>query len=63
MNSEPTSDLSRMESDQSNREKPPLPLLNYSLSSVCPACETPVYRYACKVRCPRCGFVWDCSEL
>lgn len=40
-----------------------LPLPNYTLSSVCPACDTPTFRHACKVRCPRCGFVWDCSEL
>jgi hypothetical protein len=39
------------------------PLLNYSLSTVCPACTAPTYRLACKVRCPRCGFMWDCSEL
>lgn len=40
---------------------PPLP--NYTLSSVCPACTAPTIRRACKVRCERCGFVWDCSEL
>jgi uncharacterized Zn finger protein (UPF0148 family) len=40
-----------------------LPLTNYSLSTVCPSCNTPTYRHACKVRCPRCGFMWDCSEL
>ena len=40
-----------------------LPLLNYTLSTVCPACQSPTYRAACKVRCPRCGFMWDCSEL
>ena len=56
------------EQDQTNepvqrspRLTPPLP--NYTLSSVCPACNTPTYRHACKVRCPRCGFMWDCSEL
>ncbi len=43
---------------------PPLgPLLNYSLSTVCPACNAPTIRRACKVRCERCGFMWDCSEL
>ncbi len=42
---------------------PPMPLPNYTLSSVCPACNTPTIRRACKVRCPRCGFMWDCSEL
>ncbi|MBZ0284810.1 MAG: hypothetical protein K8L97_29000 [Anaerolineae bacterium] len=40
---------------------PPLP--NYTLSTVCPACNAPTVRRACKVRCERCGFVWDCSEL
>jgi hypothetical protein len=40
-----------------------LPLTNYSLSTVCPACNAPVIRRACKVRCERCGFMWDCSEL
>ncbi len=39
------------------------PLLNYTLSSVCPACSHPTIRRACKVRCERCGFMWDCSEL
>jgi hypothetical protein len=39
------------------------PLPNYSLSSVCPQCNAPTVRRACKVRCERCGFVWDCSEL
>jgi transposase len=43
------------------RPLPPLP--NYSLSSVCPACNAPTVRRACKVRCERCGFTWDCSEL
>jgi hypothetical protein len=40
---------------------PPLP--NYTLSSECPACSYPTVRRACKVRCERCGFMWDCSEL
>ncbi|NWF70066.1 MAG: hypothetical protein HXY40_13350 [Chloroflexi bacterium] len=40
---------------------PPLP--NYTLSEVCPACSAPTFRLACKVRCGRCGFVWDCSEV
>ncbi len=39
------------------------PLPSYTLSTVCPACDSPTYRLACKVRCPRCGFMWDCSEL
>lgn len=39
------------------------PLTNYSLSSVCPACARKTYKIACKVRCPGCGFMWDCSEL
>ncbi|NOG48920.1 MAG: hypothetical protein HND48_05260 [Chloroflexi bacterium] len=29
---------------------PPVP--NYTLAEVCPACDTAVYRHACKVRCP-----------
>ena len=41
----------------------PAPLPNYSLSSVCPACASETYRLACEVRCPNCGFMWDCSEL
>ncbi|MGQ9908750.1 MAG: hypothetical protein ACUVS2_07940 [Candidatus Flexifilum sp.] len=40
-----------------------LPLPNYTLSTVCPACAHPTIRRACKVRCERCGFMWDCSEL
>lgn len=43
--------------------RPLLPLSNYTLSSICPACAAPTFRLACKVRCPRCGFTWDCSEL
>ncbi len=39
------------------------PLPNYSLSTICPQCNAPTIRRACKVRCERCGFVWDCSEL
>lgn len=39
------------------------PLSNYTLSSVCPACQAETYKQACKVKCPRCGFMWDCSEL
>ncbi len=38
-------------------------LPNYTLSTVCPACGAPMVRRACKVRCDRCGFMWDCSEL
>jgi hypothetical protein len=44
-------------------ERARLPVPNYSLSTVCPACDAPTYRLACKVRCSRCGFHWDCSEL
>ena len=44
-------------------DAPPAPLPNYSLSTVCPACESETIRLACKVRCPICGFMWDCSEL
>ncbi|MDL5054057.1 hypothetical protein QQ056_10950 [Oscillatoria laete-virens NRMC-F 0139] len=40
-----------------------LPLPNYSLSTVCPGCGHETIRLACKVRCQRCGFMWDCSEL
>jgi hypothetical protein len=39
------------------------PLLNFTLSTVCPACNHPTIRRACKVRCERCGFMWDRSEL
>ena len=39
------------------------PLSNYTLSSVCPACESKTFKLACKVRCAKCGFMWDCSEL
>jgi len=45
------------------REQPLRPLPNYSLATECPACGAPTFRHACKVRCPRCGFAWDCSEL
>ena len=40
---------------------PPLP--NYTLATACPSCDFPIVRRACKVRCERCGFMWDCSEL
>lgn len=40
-----------------------LPLPNYTLSSVCPNCGNDTYKLACKVRCAKCGFMWDCSEL
>lgn len=40
---------------------PPIP--NYTLATICPSCDAPVIRRACKVRCDRCGFMWDCSEL
>ena len=42
---------------------PQKPLTNYTLSTVCPACGDDTYKLACKVRCKRCGFMWDCSEL
>ena len=45
------------------KKRPPLPLSNYSLSTVCPACTSATTKIACKVKCPRCGFTWDCSEL
>jgi hypothetical protein len=45
-------------------ERPALPPVpNYSLATVFPSCDSPVIRRACKVRCERCGFMWDCSEL
>jgi hypothetical protein len=43
--------------------RPVLPLTNYTLSTVCPACDAEMFRLACKVRCKRCGFMWDCSEV
>ena len=50
--------------ESAQRLTPPTgPILNYTLSTVCPACNAPTFRLACKVRCGRCGFVWDCSEL
>jgi hypothetical protein len=55
---------------RTDRDKPsyrvmtaPAPLSNYTLSTVCPSCDAPTVRRACKVRCDRCGFTWDCSEL
>jgi rRNA maturation protein Nop10 len=44
-------------------EKPTPPTPNYTLSTLCPACGTDTFKLACKVRCPKCGFMWDCSEL
>ncbi|MDX2140804.1 MAG: hypothetical protein SF123_22160 [Chloroflexota bacterium] len=44
-------------------ERMQIPITNYSLSTVCPSCGADTYKHACKVRCPRCGFAWDCSEL
>lgn len=55
----PQNELSKQITD--NRPLRPLP--NYTLSTVCPACGEDTYKLACKVRCPRCGFMWDCSEL
>ena len=49
--------------DRTFADAPQAPLPNYSLSSLCPACASETYRLACKVRCPNCGFMWDCSEL
>jgi hypothetical protein len=61
---------SKHKPDESTNTKPLVihqqsirPLTNYTLSTVCPSCGSPTYRLACKVRCPRCGFMWDCSEL
>jgi len=45
------------------RARPLPPISNYTLSSVCPGCGAPTVKRACKVRCDRCGFMWDCSEL
>ena len=54
----------RRESASNIVYQPPVtPLPNYTLSTVCPACGDETYRLACKVRCKRCGFMWDCSEL
>ncbi len=44
-------------------ERAPGPLANYTLSTVCPACESETFKLACKARCAKCGFMWDCSEL
>jgi hypothetical protein len=44
-------------------KKAPRPLPNYTLSTVCPQCGADTFKLACKVRCARCGFMWDCSEL
>jgi len=49
--------------DLSSQPPTIIPLPNYTLSTICPSCGSPVFRLACKVRCARCGFVWDCSEL
>ena len=57
--SEPGSDT--QESTPPQRVLPPLP--NYTLSTRCPACDSPTFKLACKVRCSKCGFMWDCSEL
>jgi len=56
-------DQVRRNPDHNFAERLPGPLTNYSLSSVCPACGSKTYKFACKVRCPKCGFMWDCSEL
>jgi len=50
-------------SPETAQEQPIPPLPNYTLSTVCPACGHETHRLACKVRCDRCGFAWDCSEL
>jgi hypothetical protein len=57
--------LQETQSAPENREAqmPVLPLTNYTLSTVCPACDAEMFRLACKVRCKRCGFMWDCSEV
>ncbi len=47
--------------EKNERPLPPLP--NYTLSTVCPGCGADMFRLACKVRCKRCGFMWDCSEV
>jgi hypothetical protein len=51
------------ESEGNITPRPLLPLPNYTLSTVCPACDAEMFRLACKVRCKRCGFIWDCSEV
>jgi hypothetical protein len=50
-----------VEKNETSLPVPPLP--NYTLSTVCPACDAEMFRLACKVRCKRCGFMWDCSEV
>jgi hypothetical protein len=55
--------LDRPIQDRSIQDQPIPPLPNYTLSTVCPACGQETFKLACKVRCGRCGFVWDCSEL
>ncbi len=59
----PPSDDSQTEPDHHSPPDLRAPLPNYTLSAVCPACGAPMVRRACKVRCDRCGFMWDCSEL
>jgi len=44
-------------------KRPTPPPTNYTLATVCPACSSKTFKLACKVRCTRCGFMWDCSEL
>lgn len=56
---DPPGTLSKRLEDERYR----LPLPNYTLSTACPACGMNTIRRACKVRCERCGFMWDCSEL
>ena len=62
---QPAADPAEQPAPQPNFVQPPPagPLMNYTLSTVCPACGADTFKLACKVRCGRCGFVWDCSEL
>ncbi|MCK6577625.1 MAG: hypothetical protein L6Q98_05915 [Anaerolineae bacterium] len=64
--STPTSPVSRSRSETPPLQISPRPaaaLPNYTLSTVCPGCGAETYRLSCKVRCDRCGFMWDCSEV
>lgn len=60
---QPHQKTQKLEPSQIIYNKSPKPLTNYTLSTVCPACNSDTYKLACKVRCPKCGFMWDCSEL
>jgi hypothetical protein len=60
---QPTADAVDRKNGLIEASPPLVPIPNYTLAEQCPACGEQVVRHACKVRCERCGFVWDCSEL